>query len=73
MFFVLLHSVLHIVLLCQESKVLLLFFNSQNEFGLFAPFLFFSVICVLNIIFTAVFVPETNGRTLEEMEAYFRT
>lgn len=45
----------------------------QVAYGLFAPFLFFSVICVVNIIFTAKCVPETKGQTLEEIENYFRT
>ncbi|MGH0169911.1 UNVERIFIED_CONTAM: hypothetical protein FKN15_058038 [Acipenser sinensis] len=44
-----------------------------NAYGLFVPFLFFAVVCVVNIIFTAVCVPETKGRSLEEIENYFRT
>ncbi|KAI4895850.1 hypothetical protein NFI96_016991 [Prochilodus magdalenae] len=50
-----------------------LFMHAVDAYGLFAPFLFFCVICVVNIIFTAVCVPETKGRTLEEIENYFRT
>ncbi|XP_017323264.1 solute carrier family 2, facilitated glucose transporter member 6 [Ictalurus punctatus] len=50
-----------------------LFMHVVEAYGLFAPFLFFCVICVLNIIFTAKCVPETKGRTLEEIENYFRT
>ncbi|XP_036433965.1 solute carrier family 2, facilitated glucose transporter member 6 [Colossoma macropomum] len=50
-----------------------LFMHAADAYGLFAPFLFFCVICVVNIIFTAVCVPETKGRTLEEIENYFRT
>ncbi|XP_066500509.1 solute carrier family 2, facilitated glucose transporter member 6 isoform X2 [Hoplias malabaricus] len=50
-----------------------LFMHAVDAYGLFAPFLFFSVVCVVNIIFTAVCVPETKGRTLEEIENYFRT
>ncbi|KAK3565436.1 hypothetical protein QTP86_009700 [Hemibagrus guttatus] len=46
--------------------------NSQVAFGLFAPFLFFGVVCVVNI-FTAKCVPETKGRSLEEIENYFKT
>ncbi|KAI5610388.1 solute carrier family 2, facilitated glucose transporter member 6 [Silurus asotus] len=49
------------------------FMHAVAAYGLFAPFLFFSVICVINIIFTAKCVPETKGRTLEEIENYFRT
>ncbi|KAJ8414990.1 hypothetical protein AAFF_G00025130 [Aldrovandia affinis] len=50
-----------------------LFMHVVEAYGLFAPFLFFCVVCVINIIFTAVCVPETRGRSLEEIENYFRT
>ncbi|KAG7332665.1 hypothetical protein KOW79_004499 [Hemibagrus wyckioides] len=49
------------------------FMHAVEAYGLFAPFLFFCVVCVVNIIFTAKCVPETKGRTLEEIENYFRT
>ncbi|XP_061115986.1 solute carrier family 2, facilitated glucose transporter member 6-like [Conger conger] len=55
--FVLVHVFMHVVEAC----------------GLFVPFLFFCVVCVINIIFTAVCVPETRGRSLEEIENFFRT
>uniref|UniRef100_A0A4W5P4G2 Solute carrier family 2 member 6 n=1 Tax=Hucho hucho TaxID=62062 RepID=A0A4W5P4G2_9TELE len=48
-------------------------FVLSHTYGLFVPFLFFSVVCVVNIIFTAVCVPETRNRSLEEIENYFRT
>ncbi|XP_072537566.1 solute carrier family 2, facilitated glucose transporter member 6 [Salminus brasiliensis] len=50
-----------------------LFMHAVDAYGLFVPFLFFCVVCVVNIIFAAVCVPETKGRTLEEIENYFRT
>ncbi|XP_036381892.1 solute carrier family 2, facilitated glucose transporter member 6 [Megalops cyprinoides] len=50
-----------------------LFMHVVEAWGLFLPFLFFCVVCVINIIFTAVCVPETRGRSLEEIENYFRT
>ncbi|XP_076860242.1 solute carrier family 2, facilitated glucose transporter member 6 [Brachyhypopomus gauderio] len=50
-----------------------LFMHAVDGLGVFAPFLFFSVVCVVNIIFTSLCVPETKGRTLEEIENYFRT
>ncbi|XP_051950570.1 solute carrier family 2, facilitated glucose transporter member 6 [Xyrauchen texanus] len=50
-----------------------LFMLVVDAYGLFVPFLFFCVISVVNIIFTAKCVPETKGRTLEEIENYFRT
>ncbi|NWH51040.1 GTR6 protein, partial [Fregata magnificens] len=42
-------------------------------FGLEVPFLFFAVICTANILFTGCCVPETKGRSLEQIEAFFRT
>ncbi|XP_076126303.1 solute carrier family 2, facilitated glucose transporter member 6 isoform X1 [Alosa pseudoharengus] len=50
-----------------------LFMPVVEAYGLFVPFLFFCVVCVVNIIFTGVCVPETKGRSLEEIENYFRT
>ncbi|NXC47092.1 GTR6 protein, partial [Penelope pileata] len=44
-----------------------------DAFGLEVPFLFFAVICAGNIIFTGCCVPETKGRSLEQIEAFFRT
>lgn len=35
-------------------------------------FWLFSFMCVLNLVFTAVFVPETKGKSLEQIEAIFR-
>ncbi|KAL0979739.1 hypothetical protein UPYG_G00188930 [Umbra pygmaea] len=49
------------------------FMHVVESVGLFVPFLFFSVVCVVNIIFAAVCVPETRKRSLEEIENYFRT
>lgn len=35
-------------------------------------FWLFSFMCVLNLVFTTFFVPETKGKTLEQIEAIFR-
>ncbi|XP_066511234.1 solute carrier family 2, facilitated glucose transporter member 8-like [Hoplias malabaricus] len=35
-------------------------------------FWMFSVLCALNVIFTIFFVPETKGKTLEEIQAHFK-
>lgn len=35
-------------------------------------FWLFSSMCVLNLVFTTFFVPETKGKTLEQIEAIFR-
>uniref|UniRef100_A0A8C3V3Q4 Solute carrier family 2 member 6 n=1 Tax=Catharus ustulatus TaxID=91951 RepID=A0A8C3V3Q4_CATUS len=45
----------------------------QNAFGLEVPFLFFAVINAGNVLFTGCCVPETKGRSLEQIEAFFRT
>ncbi|XP_069842025.1 solute carrier family 2, facilitated glucose transporter member 6 [Dendropsophus ebraccatus] len=44
-----------------------------NAFQLATPFFFFAIINVCGIIFTYYVVPETRGRTLEQIEAFFRT
>ncbi|XP_006640694.2 solute carrier family 2, facilitated glucose transporter member 6 [Lepisosteus oculatus] len=49
------------------------FMTVVETYGLFAPFAFFCVISVINLIFTGAAVPETRGRSLEEIENYFRT
>ncbi|XP_061867476.1 solute carrier family 2, facilitated glucose transporter member 6 isoform X2 [Colius striatus] len=51
----------------------LLFLRVVEVFGLEVPFLFFAVICAGNILFTGCCVPETKGRSLEQIEAFFRT
>uniref|UniRef100_A0A8D2NF93 Solute carrier family 2 member 6 n=1 Tax=Zonotrichia albicollis TaxID=44394 RepID=A0A8D2NF93_ZONAL len=48
-------------------------FFLPNAFGLEVPFLFFAVINAGNILFTGCCVPETKGRSLEQIEAFFRT
>ncbi|KAM9595218.1 solute carrier family 2, facilitated glucose transporter member 8 isoform 1-T1 [Morphnus guianensis] len=42
------------------------FLTSSGTFWLFSAF------CCLSITFTAFYVPETKGQTLEQIEAYFR-
>ncbi|XP_028267081.1 solute carrier family 2, facilitated glucose transporter member 6 [Parambassis ranga] len=50
-----------------------LFTHLVDKYGLFAPYLGFTVVCVLCLLFNAVCIPETRGRSLEEIENYFRT
>ncbi|KAM3597726.1 uncharacterized protein V6R79_008630 [Siganus canaliculatus] len=45
----------------------------MERYGLYVPYLIFTVVCVLGLLFNAVCIPETRGRTLEEIEEYFRT
>ncbi|XP_077778454.1 solute carrier family 2, facilitated glucose transporter member 6 [Podarcis muralis] len=51
------------------TKVFLLV---KAQYGLEVPFFFFGAICIVNLIFT-FFIPETKGRSLEQIESYFRT
>ncbi|KAM8802768.1 solute carrier family 2, facilitated glucose transporter member 6 isoform 2-T2 [Rhynchonycteris naso] len=41
--------------------------------GLQVPFFFFAAICLVNLVFTGCCVPETRGRSLEQIESFFRT
>ncbi|XP_053329647.1 solute carrier family 2, facilitated glucose transporter member 6 [Spea bombifrons] len=49
------------------------FIPVANELGLETLFFFFSVISLCGLLFTHFCVPETKGRTLEQIESYFRT
>ncbi|XP_053414326.1 solute carrier family 2, facilitated glucose transporter member 6 isoform X3 [Nycticebus coucang] len=42
-----------------------------GAFGLQVPFFFFAAICVMNLVFTGCCVPETQGRSLEQIESFF--
>ncbi|XP_027622408.1 solute carrier family 2, facilitated glucose transporter member 6 isoform X2 [Tupaia chinensis] len=44
-----------------------------NAFGLQVPFFFFAAVCLASLLFTSCCVPETRGRSLEQIEAFFRT
>uniref|UniRef100_A0A452RWM1 Solute carrier family 2 member 6 n=1 Tax=Ursus americanus TaxID=9643 RepID=A0A452RWM1_URSAM len=44
-----------------------------NAFGLHVPFFFFAAICLASLVFTSCCVPETKGRSLEQIESFFRT
>lgn len=54
------------------AAIVLGFFGSyQNLVKPWGTFLTFGIICLLSIIFVAVFTPETKGKSLEEIEGYF--
>lgn len=46
--------------------------SSQNLITSAGTFWLFACMCGLNIIFTIIFVPETKGKTLEQIEALFK-
>ncbi|XP_059850207.1 solute carrier family 2, facilitated glucose transporter member 6 isoform X1 [Hypanus sabinus] len=48
------------------------FLPVKKSFGLSVPFFFFCVISIFALIFTAFCVPETKGKTLEQLEDEFR-
>lgn len=43
----------------------------QDAIGDFGAYWLFAGVCVLNLIFCVTVVPETKGKTLEEISAYF--
>ncbi|KAM6905656.1 solute carrier family 2, facilitated glucose transporter member 6 [Xenentodon cancila] len=49
------------------------FTHLVDAYGLYVPYLIFTVVCVFCLLFNAVCIPETRGRSLEEIENYFRT
>lgn len=61
-------SVLNIVfavLVCSTTKI---FYALQTNIGMFAPFLLFSMSCCISTVLSLYFVPETKGKTLEEIQ-----
>ncbi|XP_075376165.1 solute carrier family 2, facilitated glucose transporter member 8 isoform X3 [Mycteria americana] len=53
-------------LVTKEFNDFIGFLTSYGTFWLFSAF------CCLNVTFTAFYVPETKGQTLEQIETYFR-
>lgn len=44
----------------------------KDSFGIYVPFFVFSFCCLLGLIAVIFFVPETNGKTLEDIQMYLR-
>lgn len=58
-------NIVFATLVCCSTK---LFHLLDTTFGLFAPFLFFSISCFISTVLALFFVPETKGKTLEEIQ-----
>ncbi|KAH6556338.1 hypothetical protein KP509_1Z186500 [Ceratopteris richardii] len=52
--------------------IVTLFFNKMLEWSPAGSFTIFAAICVFTLVFVAWWVPETKGKTLEEIQAHFR-
>jgi len=61
--------IFHFVNQYGASRALQPMLHSMNGVGLFA---FNASVCFISIIYVAIFIPETSGRSLEEMESLFR-
>lgn len=45
----------------------------KDEFGMFIPFYAFAGCCLVSLIFIIRYVPETKGKSLEEIQEYLRS
>jgi MFS transporter, SP family, arabinose:H+ symporter len=61
-------SVANLSLWAANSVLLLTFPIIQGRFGLAAPFAVYAGICVVIVLFVWKFIPETKGKSLEEIE-----
>nr|CAI5856653.1 unnamed protein product [Callosobruchus analis] len=44
---------------------------TRDAFGIYVPFYTFSLSCAIGLVLIYIFVPETNGKTLEEIQMHF--
>jgi predicted MFS family arabinose efflux permease len=61
-------SVANLSLWAANSVLLLTFPIIQGAYGLAAPFAAYAGICVIIVLFVWKFIPETKGKSLEEIE-----
>ena len=45
-----------------------LFTNMKQTFGSYIGFWFFSFMCIIGMVYVAVFIPETKGKTLSDIQ-----
>ncbi|XP_068206138.1 facilitated trehalose transporter Tret1-like [Palaemon carinicauda] len=43
----------------------------QYELGIYGTYWFYALMCFLALLFSVIFVPETKGRTMQEIAGYF--
>lgn len=48
------------------------FFYFLSGFGMYLPFLIFGCCCILSTLFAYFFVPETRGKSLEDIQQYLK-
>ncbi|CAG9861339.1 unnamed protein product [Phyllotreta striolata] len=48
------------------------FQETRDRFGMYFPFVFFALFCLTATVLTYFFVPETKGKTLEEIQEQFK-
>lgn len=48
------------------------FLKLVNTFGVATTFGFYAIICLLGLIWGFFYIPETKGKSLEEIEAHWR-
>lgn len=50
-----------------------IFYELYLKCGLFAPFLMFAISCFISTLLTVKIIPETKGKTLEEIQQLLRS
>lgn len=45
---------------------------AKDDFGLHVPFFFFTICCIFGVVFIIFVIPETKGKTLEEIQTELR-
>lgn len=58
-------NIVYAILIASTTKV---FHLLDTSFGLFSPFLLFAVCCLVSGVLAFYYVPETKGKTLEEIQ-----
>ncbi|CAH0546001.1 unnamed protein product [Brassicogethes aeneus] len=58
---------------CTTVSISAKFFQiTKDNFGMHVPFFSFTVCCLLALVFILLYIPETKGKTLEEIQEHLR-